>query len=186
MKYLLTILIIFSAIPVAYASATSPGEYFVSATRLNVRSAADKSGKVINRIYKGETVKVFEIKGDWARISPYFDDREKSDPAHTARWVSIEYLNKKHSVEKKGKNNHSAIVKAIRLSDNFTRYKNVFVAASKKLINKGDCKLTDFQKIGGWWRSSQQKAKSVYVTYCSGITKNNLIHLDVETGVTFK
>ncbi len=196
MKYILAILITFSIIPATYAGAISPGDYYVSPAKLNVRLAANKTGKIINKIYKKQKVEVFEVKDDWARISSYYDGTDEGVPGNVARWVAAEYLSsiiplpvtvkKVNAVEVKKENSNSSVAKAIKLSDDFSKYQNVFVSASEKLIDKGDCKLADFKKLGGWWKSLNHKPDPVYVTYCGGGTKTHRIYLNVVTGATFK
>jgi len=192
MKYIFTILITLFIIPSAYAGATSPGDYYVSPATLNVRLAANKTGKIINKIYKKQKVEVFEVKGDWARISQYYDGATDGVSGNVARWVAAEYLNNilhrpvEVKAEIKKANVHSSVAKAIKLSDDFSKYQNVFVSASEKLINAGDCQLADFKKLGGWWRSLNHKSEPVYVTYCSSSEKNGRIYLNVATGATFR
>ena len=188
MKDILVILMMFSIIPVAYAGGASPGYYYVSPEKLNVRLAANKNGKIVNKIHKKQKVEVFEVKDDWARISRYYDGTDEGVLGNVARWVAVEYLSSiSHlPVEIKKSDADLSIATAIKLSDDFSKYQNVFVSASKKLINKGDCKLADFKKLGGWWRSLSHKPDPVYVTYCGGATKIHRIYLNVVTGATFK
>ena len=112
-----------------------------------------------------------------------------------ARWVFAKFLNNDEPVAVQkanftsSSNSHSSnpkLEKAIKLSDDFSKYQSVFVSASEKLINDGVCKLVDFEKMGGWWRSLIHKPELVYVTYCGGSEKDNRIYLNARTGATFK
>lgn len=73
MKLTLAILIAFFTVSYAYAGATTSGDYYVTSDDLNVRLTPDKSGKITNTLYKRQKVEVFEVKGNWARISRYYD-----------------------------------------------------------------------------------------------------------------
>ncbi len=186
MQYILAILITFSTISISHASATSPGDYYVLVGKLNVRSAASKSGKIINEIHRGQKVEVLEIKKDWARLSPNYDKNNKDGTGNASHWTAARYLSSNRPVKAKQRKVFSSIKKAIKLSDDFSTHQNIFVSASQKLINDGSCKLTDFKEMGGWWRSLHHRPKPVYVTYCGGTKNNNRIYLNAKTGDTFK
>ena len=57
----ITLLIALFAFSSAYAEAKSPGDYVVSASTLNVRLAANTTGKVAGRLARWQTVEVFEV-----------------------------------------------------------------------------------------------------------------------------
>jgi uncharacterized protein YgiM (DUF1202 family) len=78
----LFIIILFAAYMVAPLQASELGEYYVTAPVLNERTAPE-TGEIVNRIYKGQKVTVYSVKGEWARISS-FD--------YEPRWVSMKYL----------------------------------------------------------------------------------------------
>ena len=99
MKFILAILITFSINTITYAGATSPGDYYVSPGKLNVRLAPSENGEFINKIYKGQKVEVFEVKGEWARISRYYDGVDEEVSGNVARWVSAKYLKSNGPVE---------------------------------------------------------------------------------------
>ena len=191
MKYILAILITFVSTTTAFSAANAPGIYYVSPGTLNVRLAADKSGKRIKKINRQEQVEVFEIKGDWARISSYYNGTADGVPGKVAHWVAAKFLRssqpaKRKKAQIKTTNIKSQVTMAIKLSDDFSKYRNAFVSASKKLINNGTCKLEEFKKLGGWWLSLKHKPEPVYVTYCGGTTDNNRIYLNAKTGSTFR
>ena len=186
MKYILALLITFSLASGTYAGATSLGDYYVSSGKLNVRLDANKNGKITNTLYKRQKVEVFEIKDGWARISRYYDGVAEGVSGNVARWVFAKHLSSSRPAEEKVSNANSPVAKAIKSSDDFSKYQNVFVPAAEKLINNGSCTLADFKEMGGWWRSSNHKPKPVYFMYCGGMTKNNRIYLNAATGVTFK
>ena len=63
-NFTLAIFLALFGVSFAHASATSPGDYYVTSNKLNVRLAPNKSGKNTNTLYKRQKVKVFEIKDD--------------------------------------------------------------------------------------------------------------------------
>ncbi len=60
-----------------------PGAQVVEETS-KVRSLPSWEGKVVNRLYKGQRLETFEVRGDWARITPYVGG--------VARWIWIQDL----------------------------------------------------------------------------------------------
>ena len=66
--------------------------YFVNTGRLNVRSKPGVSGKVVDFIDKGQKIEVLETKGDWARISQYFDGEGLVSTGDVALWVYAVHL----------------------------------------------------------------------------------------------
>lgn len=79
-----------------------------------------------------------------------------------------------------------ALEQVLKGSDDFTKHKKVFMAASTKLIQDRKCSLADFREMGGWVRSTNAPSKPVYFTYCGGMTVSNRIYLDASTGRTYK
>ncbi len=157
------------------------GEHFVTASKLNVRLAPNNDGKITNVLDRGQRVEVFETKGNWARISEYYDGEVEQLSGEVARWVYGKYLStEKHQTETLT-NLGDPIFAAISSSDDFEAHQDVFVSASKTLINNGRCQLSDFQEVGGWVKSViNHKLEPVYFTYCGGMTNDNRIYLNVE------
>jgi len=185
-KFTLAIILAFFTVSFAHAGAKYPGDYYVSSGKLNVRLAPDKTGKITNTLYKRQKVEVFEIKGNWARVSRYYVGAVEGLSGNVARWVFAKYLSTNRPAEEKITNSNSPVVKAIKSSDDFSKYQSVFVSASDKLIKSSKCRLRDFSEIGGWMRSTNHKPKPIYFTYCGGMTKNNRIYLNAATGKIFK
>lgn len=185
-KFTLAIFIAFFTILFAHAEAISPGDYYVTSNKLNVRLEPDKTGKITNTLYKRQKVEVFQVKDGWARISRYYDGGVEGVSGEVARWVFAKYLSTNRPAEEQVSNLNSPVAKAIKSSDDFLKYQSVFVSASEKLIKYGKCSLGDFKEIGGWWRSTNHKPKPVYFTYCGGMTKSNRIYLNAANGSTFK
>ncbi|MEX0605783.1 MAG: SH3 domain-containing protein [Marinobacter sp.] len=181
---IIAVLISIIAAPFAQAEVESAGDYYVTADRLNVRLAPDASGKATNSLSQRQKVTVFEVKDGWARISRYYDGSVEALSGDVARWVFGKYLSTERPAE--APNQNSPIAVAIKSSDDFSKYRGVFVAASEQLIKSGTCKLGDFKEMGGWWSSTSYKPKPVYFTYCGGMTKSNRVYVNAATGETFR
>ena len=78
--------------PVEIDSEIKSNIYFVNTGRLNVRLKPGVSGKVVDFIDKGQKIKVLETKGDWARISQYFDGEGSVSTSGVALWVYAIHL----------------------------------------------------------------------------------------------
>lgn len=71
-------------LPVSPAFANGLGDYYVISPVLNERSAP-VDGEVVNRIYKGQKVTVYEVRNGWAQIDP---------PGADQRWVIMKSLSR--------------------------------------------------------------------------------------------
>lgn len=69
------------SVPAPTPASDSAGEQFVSADNLNVRD--QPGGKVINKLKRGDKVRVFETRNEWARIS---------DDGQSSKWLSSKSL----------------------------------------------------------------------------------------------
>ncbi len=61
--------------------------YYVKDSVLDVRLAPSAAGTITNRIYRQQKVEVFEIKGEWARVSNFYDGTVEGKTGQVARWV---------------------------------------------------------------------------------------------------
>ena len=182
----LSVFIAIFAVSIAFAKAESPGDFVVTAGTLNVRLAANKAGIVSSKLYEQEEVEVFEFKNGWARISQYYDGEIEGLSGNVARWVFATHLSAKRTVAEKTIVN-SPIVEAIKSSDDLAKFQDTFVSVSEKLVNSGECKLSDFEDIGGWWRSAEHKqAGLIYYTFCGDAGNNHRIYVNTATGKTFR
>jgi len=185
-EFILAILITFFTISFSHAEATLHRDYYVTSNNLNVRLAPNKAGKITNMLYKRQKVKVFQVKDEWARISRYYDGEVEGLSGKVAHWVFTKYLSTSYPMEEQVANLNSPIVKAIKSSNDFSKYQSIFISASEKLIKSGKCSLGDFKEMGGWCKSTTHKLKPIYFIYCGGMTKNNRIYLNTTTGKTFR
>ena len=157
----------------------------VSADSLNVRLAASETGKITDKLYQQEKVEVFEVSNGWARISEYFDVEIDGRTSKVARWVSAAHLSAQRPAEKKVIVS-TPVVEAIRSSDDLAMHLDTFVRVSEKLVDSGECTLSDFKDIGGWWRSVAHKPRPVYYTYCGGGVDTHRVFVNTATGETFR
>jgi hypothetical protein len=77
---------------VAWGQATSPGSYYVKADVLDERLGPQDSARSTNRIYRGQRVDVFEVRGGWARVSQFYDGAIEGLSGQVARWVKASGL----------------------------------------------------------------------------------------------
>ena len=193
-KVVLTLMLAIFTVASAFAQAESPGQFVVSVDTLNVRLASNASGKVAKKLYQGQKVEVFDVSNGWARISEYYDGASIGFSGNVAQWVFARHLSalpaKKTEVVKVMKvvkvDVNSAVYQAIKSSDDLDRYQGIFVTISEQLVEAGQCKLSDFHDIGGWWRSAAHNPRSVYYTYCGGASNDHRIFVDTATGQTFR
>jgi hypothetical protein len=81
---------------------------------------------------------------------------------------------------------HSPIALAIKASEDLAKYMGTFVSVSGKLIDAGECQLSDFEDIGGWWKSVDHQPRPIYYTYCGGASNNHRVFVNVSTGRVFR
>jgi hypothetical protein len=159
--------------------------FFVTAQTLNVRLAANTSGSVASKLHHGQEVEVFEVDKGWARISEYFDGGSDGLSGNVARWVAATHLSAKPPGPKKV-DVDSSVYWAIGASDDLTKHRDTFMRVTKILVASGECKLSEFRDIGGWWRSTAHKPRPIYYTYCGGASNSHRIYVDTTTGQTFR
>lgn len=87
MKFAIALAFGFVGIGAAFAQASVPGTYYVKVSVLAERLAPSSTGTITNRIYLRQKVQVFELKGEWARVSKYNDGTVEGKPGQVARWV---------------------------------------------------------------------------------------------------
>lgn len=171
--------------PAAITDVMSSQLFLVTTPTLNVRLAANTNGGVVSKLHRGQEVEVFEVDEGWARISEYYDAVSEGLSGKVARWVFAEFLSAKPPAPVKIDPN-SPIARAIEASDDLDKHQHTFVWVSEKLIDSGECMLSDFRDIGGWWRSAAHKPRPIYYTYCGGATNSHRIYVNITTGQTFR
>ena len=81
---------------------------------------------------------------------------------------------------------NSPIALAIKASEDLAKYMGTFVSVSGKLVDAGECQLSDFEDIGGWWKSVDHQPRPIYYTYCGGASNNHRVFVNVSTGRVFR
>lgn len=161
------------------AQATSEGDYYVSANRLSVRLGPSTAATITNTLSKNQRVEVLEVKNGWARLSRYYSGATEGKQGIVARWVSAKYLSSSKAEETTS--NKTPLEKAIKGSDDYLTYRKNLIELSQKLIDKGQCSITDYKEMGGWLRSSTHKPKPIYFTYCGGFASGRKIYINAKT-----
>ncbi|KKN15223.1 hypothetical protein LCGC14_0988270 [marine sediment metagenome] len=181
-----------------------PMKRYVSADQLSVRSCPSTSCGRISWLLSGQKVTVAETQNGWARISKYYDasckggvseyvdsgnascskDNGVSD-GQFAEWVSLEYLAERSEEPRPPSN--SSLVNALSNSDNFGKYKAVFIESTQKLIDDGQCTEADVVENGGWVKATGPNADlPVFFIYCGGFTVADRLYLDASSGRVFR
>lgn len=75
---------------------------------------------------------------------------------------------------------------AIKDSDDYERYREAFIVASRALLHEKRCSIAHLRENGGWVRSQAHADRMVYFTYCGGPHVSNRIYVDVSTGEIFR
>ncbi|MGF1745762.1 SH3 domain-containing protein [Vibrio minamisatsumaniensis] len=159
-----------------------PKDFYVADRKLKVLNEPKKDGLITDYLYKGKKVTVLETKGNWVRISDYIVLRE-GEP-QTAKWVSMSGLSRNEVVITE-KENKEILDSYLVKSDDLKAHREMFRNTVAKLISEGDCAPSDFDELGGWVKSLKYRNRDVYFIYCDGLSLENKIYLDVNTGKTF-
>ncbi|MDY0746574.1 hypothetical protein SNE35_18820 [Paucibacter sp. R3-3] len=170
----------------AIAQVSKPGKYYVVTETSSVRLAPVASAKETNVLRTRQAVDVIEVKGQWARISKYYDGAVEGQAGDVARWVRAADLSPTRPPDEKARSDEPEIAKLLVDSDDFSRYRKAFIKASQDLVARGQCSLQDFKEIGGWMKSTNAPTAPVYFMYCGGMTKANRIFLNARTGEVFR
>lgn len=72
--------------------------------------------------------------------------------------------------------------RVVAQSDDFTQHREAFVKAVNQLIEDGRCTGAEIEEMGGWVKSTNERDRPIYFTYCGGMTTTNRLYLNVETG----
>ena len=158
------------------------GAAYVTADRLDVRLAPNRSGKITNVLDRGQKVNVLEVQGEWARISRYYDGSIEGVSGGVARWVASSYLSHSESFDVSVDRalRKSLLDKALSISDDFHEYSSTFLAAAEQLVDQRRCTVKDFEIRGGWRRSRTRGSRFYYVVY--GGVPSRRIYLNVRSG----
>jgi hypothetical protein len=184
-------------------SAASAAQLWVNTERLNRRTCPSESCGIVGQLFFREAVTVLETRDGWARVSEPYDascangrsqyvDSGNSQCSRSngivddrfSEWVLERFL----SAIRPGDPAAGAqgVEKLISGSDDFARYRAVFVQAAQRLIADKRCVAADFEEMGGWVKSSNHGNSPIYFTYCGGLSLSNRIYLNAKTGETYQ
>lgn len=158
-----------------------PTQYYVSRAAETVYLQPEHSATPDGIAYYGEQLNVMERRGDWIRIAPIYQLEEGAD--EVSQWVNSANLSVE-PVKLSGRDWLDVLQKYIENSDNYMSFQEAFLEASTQLIKGKQCRLADFEEVGGWIKSINHQ-DSVYFTYCGGIEAEHKIYLNVASGEIF-
>ena len=172
---------------------------WVSAERTERRTCASQECGSVGQLMFREHVDVLERKGNWVRTTIWYSAQceggkskiiERGESSCTPQngikngelteWISAASVSTKRAPDPA--NTAKANEKLVAQSNDFARHRVAFAAAAKKLIGEGRCTVEDFEEMGGWLKSMNQKDQPVYFTYCGGMNLSNKIYLNAVTG----
>ncbi len=157
-------------------------EFYVLDRKLEVVEQPEIDGLITDYLYKGEKVEVLEKQGEWARISDYIVLQEGGP--QTAEWVSMSGLSNDEVIISE-KESIEILDSYLVKSDDLKLHKETFRNTVAELISDGECDPSDFEELGGWVKSVKYSDRDVYFIYCSGLSLENKIYLDVNTNEIF-
>lgn len=164
--------------------------------------ASDTCG-IVGRLSFREGASILETEGDWARItrpydascvngaSEYVDEGNANCTQDNgivegrfAEWVPLADLSPTRPVDPAETATESERV--VAQSDDFAQHRDAFVAAANRLIADRRCTAAEIEEMGGWVKSTNERNRPIYFTYCGGVTTTNRFYLNVETGEIYK
>ena len=167
--------------------------HYVNAQTLKVRIAPTSSAYHSYSVYKGHEVTVYETRDNWARIS-----KNKS----AEKWVHRNYLTPLNKEEKDTTeikeipikikeipivaikyDKYALILENVAKSQDYEKFKPIFISTSKRLYDNGTCVLKDFRRSRGWMALADD---AIYFIYCGSIKRSNKIYLNVITNKATK
>jgi len=196
-----------SAKPVAATftaeSVNYPSTRWSTVSLLNRRTCPSIKCGVVGQLLFRNKASVYELKNGWARITDYYhaacvsgnsdyvDSGNKSCVqengivyGHFAEWVSYKHLSIERPADPAANAKGDELL--VKGSDDYGRYKDIFVSSARNLISKGRCTEQDFIEFGGWSRSFTYKNREVFFTYCGEAHVSNRIYLDAKSGKVFQ
>ncbi len=177
-------------------------QMWANSDRVNRRTCPSTECGIVGQLFFRESALVLEKRNGWGRISQYYDGSCASgrsdyvdsgnsactvangfDGGQFAEWVSLDLLvDDRPADPSAGASGTAALVAG---SDDFRLHEAAFIAAAEKLMADGTCTAANFQEMGGWMKSMNNKAEPVYFTYCGG-SGSDRIYLNAGTGATYR
>lgn len=187
----------------AIEEASGPPKLWVTSQYLDRHTCPSEKCGIVGRLFFREAAIVEERKGEWARVSKVYDANcrngvsqyvDKGRAACTAEngitdgqfaeWVKGANLSPERPPDPA--TTAAADEKIVANSDDFTQHRTAFAKAARQLISEGRCTAAEFQEMGGWVKSSNERDKPVYFTYCGGMTISNRLYLNAATGEIYQ
>lgn len=119
---------------------------------------------VIEEPKKEEVEEVVEVEVTPAPLDPLLDDPLRDDYALF-------------------KDVNPYLIQLISKSDDYEKYKPMFVSVSNRLVKEGICEYKDFSRANGWIEVYKDK---IYFLYCGKIKRSNKIYFNAITGESTK
>jgi len=143
--------ILLIAIPLQInAKATSVGNYYVSTNTTEERLFPKPDAMITNKIYRGQKVEVMELKGDFARVSRYYDGESENVRGTVARWVNVNALSKQKPqelsqpvIEKKDPRIEENALPKVGEFGHTADDVRVLYKGANKYLNNGQCKKVE-------------------------------------------
>lgn len=177
--------------------------YWVISERLNRHTCPSKNCGVVGQYFFREGAEIFESKAEWGRVSKYYSascsngiseyvdsGNAKCEPENGivdgkfAEWVVMKSLSEQRPRDPAL--DAKASERLVAKSDDFRKYRKVFVEAADALIRNRQCKEKDFIEWGGWIKSTNHRIEPIYFMYCGDPNRPNRIYLNAETGEIFR
>jgi hypothetical protein len=157
-------------------------DYYVNDDKVAIRIQPDENQYAERWVYKGDHLKLLEIKEGWGRVSSYYVVNE-GEP-EIAEWVPMSALSLQQPVITRQERDET-ISGYIFKSDDFKLYRDIFIKITDQLLMDKSCEPEDFDELQGWVRSTRFPDRNVYFIYCGGLKINNKIYLDANSGEIF-
>lgn len=179
------------------------GKLWVTSQYLDRHTCPSDSCGVVGRLSFREAATVLETSGEWARITQPYDascvngtseyvDEGKAEcttengiaDGQFSEWVRVEDLSTTRPADPA--ETAASSERLVAQSDDFAQYREAFTTAASQLIDDGRCTAADFEEMGGWVKSTNERNRPIYFTYCGGMTAANRLYLNADSGEIYK
>jgi hypothetical protein len=157
-------------------------DYYVNDDKVAIRNQPDDKQFAERWVYKGDHLKLLEMRDGWGRVSNYYVVNE-GEP-EIAEWVSMSALSLQQPVITRQERDET-LSGYIFKSDDFKIYRDIFIKVTDQLLMNKSCEPEDFDELQGWVKSTKFSNRNVYFIYCGGLKIQNKIYLDANSGEIF-
>ena len=141
------------------------------------RIEPSEASEVVNRLDRGQSVKVFEEVNGWSRVTWYYD--HYFDGKERARWIRSSSLSPEKPLPAEHGLPRTRLGAALAHSDHVGSYWKRFLQAAQRAIERGLAAEHDFVEWGGWTRSPGSPG---YYFVHTGTHVKERIYLHARTG----